>query len=122
MKLVRGGGPSRQPVALDYSSDYALDSESGTINSNVHTGNSTANLSGSLNGRGEAIVANLKLLGKNMAVNDVDGLLPAFGVVLPSGASLRGGTINTELTRSGSARPPGDYRSCQRERRASFRL
>ncbi len=101
MKLVRGGGPSRQPVALDYSSDYALDSESGTINSNVHTGNSTANLSGSLNGRGEAIVANLKLLGKNMAVNDVDGLLPAFGVVLPSGASLRGGTINTELTAQG---------------------
>ncbi len=101
MKLVRGGGPSRQPVALDYTSDYALDSETGAISSNVHTGSSTANLSGSLNGRGESIVANLKLLGKNMAVNDVEGLLPAFGVVLPSGASLRGGTINTELTAQG---------------------
>ncbi len=101
MKLVRGGGPSRQPVSLDYRSDYSLDSDSGTVNANVHTGSSTANLSGTLNGRGEAIVANLKLVGKNMAVNEIEGLLPAFGVVLPSGASLRGGTANAELTAQG---------------------
>ena len=101
MKLVRGGGPSRQPLSLDYNSDYSLDSESGTVNANVHTGSSTANLAGSLNGRGEAVLANLKLVGKNMAVNDIEGLLPAFGVVLPSGASLRGGTANTDLTAQG---------------------
>jgi AsmA protein len=36
-----------------------------------------------------------------MAVNDVEGLLPAFGVVLPSGASLQGGNINMDLTATG---------------------
>ncbi len=36
-----------------------------------------------------------------MAVNDVEGLLPAFGVVLPSGASLQGGNINMDLNATG---------------------
>jgi AsmA protein len=46
-------------------------------------------------------MANLKIVGKNMAVNDVEGLLPAFGVVLPSGASLQGGNINMDLNATG---------------------
>ncbi len=36
-----------------------------------------------------------------MAVNDVNGLLPAFGVILPSGASLQGGTIDMNLVAEG---------------------
>jgi AsmA protein len=34
-------------------------------------------------------------------VNDVEGLLPAFGIVLPSGASLQGGNINMDLAAQG---------------------
>jgi hypothetical protein len=40
-------------------------------------------------------------VGKNMPVNDVVGLLPAFGVVMPSGASLQGGNIDMDLTAEG---------------------
>jgi AsmA protein len=36
-----------------------------------------------------------------MAVNDVQALLPAFGVVLPSGAALQGGNINMDMTAEG---------------------
>jgi AsmA protein len=46
-------------------------------------------------------VARLKLTGKNMAVNDLVGLLPAFGVELPSGASLQGGVANMDLAAEG---------------------
>jgi AsmA protein len=36
-----------------------------------------------------------------MAVDDVAGLLPAFGVILPSGAQLQGGNINMDLAAEG---------------------
>ncbi|MGB9122873.1 MAG: AsmA family protein [Candidatus Angelobacter sp.] len=101
LRVVKGGQPARQPVALDYKSDYALDSDTGTINANLHTGNSLTNASGTLSAKGEDTLANLKIVGKNMAVNDVEGLLPAFGVVLPSGASLQGGSINMDLNATG---------------------
>ncbi|HEV7520105.1 MAG TPA: AsmA family protein [Candidatus Angelobacter sp.] len=101
LRVIKGGQPAKQPVALDYKSDYGLDSETGTINANLHTGNSLTNASGTLSAKGEDTVANLKIVGKNMAVNDVEGLLPAFGVVLPSGASLQGGNINMNLSATG---------------------
>jgi AsmA protein len=101
LRVVKGGQPAKQPVALDYKSDYALDSDTGTINANLHTGNSVTNASGTLSAKGEDTLANLKIVGKNMAVNDVEGLLPAFGVVLPSGASLQGGNINMDLNATG---------------------
>jgi len=101
LRVIKGGQPAKQPVALDYKSDYGLDSDTGTINANLHTGNSLTNASGTLNAKGEDTLANLKIVGKNMAVNDVEGLLPAFGVVLPSGASLQGGSINMDLNATG---------------------
>jgi AsmA protein len=101
LKMVKGGQPAKEPVLLDYKSDYSLDSASGSVNANVHTGSSTATASGTLNAKGEDTLANLKIQGKNMAVNDVQGLLPAFGVVLPSGASLQGGVINMDLAAQG---------------------
>src|SRR5262249_6423430 len=101
LKVVKGSQPAKQAVSVDYKSDYALDSEAGTVNANLRTGNSLTNASGTLNSKGEEMLANLKIQGKDMAVNDVQGLLPAFGVVLPSGASLQGGVINMDLTAEG---------------------
>ncbi|HKR94489.1 MAG TPA: AsmA family protein [Candidatus Angelobacter sp.] len=101
LKAAQGGQPAKQPVTLDYKSDYTLASETGTVNANLHTGKSVTNASGTLAAKGEDTVANLKIQGKDMPVNDVAGLLPAFGVVLPSGASLQGGAINMDLAAEG---------------------
>lgn len=101
LRLVKGASESRAPVQLDYRSTYALASDTGTLNADVHTGKSIATASGTVEARGEDSIAHLKLQGKNMAVNDVEGLLPAFGVVLPSGASLQGGVINMDLAAEG---------------------
>lgn len=101
LRLVKGATPARQAVNLDYTSNYGLETNAGTVNANVHTGNSTANANGTLNASGQNTVAHVKVEGKNMAVNDVDGLLPAFNVTLPSGASLQGGTINLSLDAGG---------------------
>jgi AsmA protein len=56
---------------------------------------------GTVDTHGQESIAHLKLQGKDMAVNDVEGLLPAFGVLLPSGASLEGGVVNMDLAAEG---------------------
>jgi AsmA protein len=101
LKIVKGGSAAHGAVALDYRSDYNLTSDTGTVNAQVHTGNSTAVATGTVDTHGQESIAHLKLQGKDMAVNDVEGLLPAFGIVLPSGASLQGGVINMDLAAEG---------------------
>src|SRR5215471_2405312 len=101
LKVVKGSSPAKMPVAVEYRSDLNLTDNRGTLNAAVHARESTATASGTLDAHGDDTVAHLKLQGKNMAVNDVEGLLPAFGVVLPSGASLQGGVINMDLAAEG---------------------
>jgi AsmA protein len=101
LKVIKGGSPAKAPVAVDYRSEYGLESQNGTVNADLHTGNSTLTAGGTLEPRGEVSIAHMKVAGKNMAVNDVQALLPAFGVVLPSGASLQGGVINMDMTAEG---------------------
>ena len=101
LRLVKGGSPARQAVNLDYNSDYALASETGTVKADVHTGGSTATANGNFSTHGDTTTTHMKIQGKQMAINDIEGLLPAFGVVLPSGASLQGGVMNANLDAEG---------------------
>jgi len=101
LRLVKGGSPARQTVSLDYNSEYSLESEIASVTATVHAGNSQASAGGTISTRGETSTAHLKLTGKNMAVNDVEGLLPALGVTLPSGASLQGGAASMNLSAEG---------------------
>jgi AsmA protein len=43
----------------------------------------------------------MKMVGQGMSVPDLEGILPAVGVKLPSGASLQSGTLDTTLAISG---------------------
>ena len=59
-----------------------------------------------------------------MPVDDLEAMLPALGVVLPSGSSLKGGTLSTDLGIAGSAEKPiitGPIRLAQ-TRLAGFNL
>ncbi|HWG87488.1 MAG TPA: AsmA family protein [Candidatus Acidoferrales bacterium] len=101
LRVIKGGSPAKAPVSIDYRSDYGLQSQNGNIHADLHTGNSTVNAGGTLEARGVDTIAHMKVQGKDMAVNDVQALLPAFGVVLPSGASLQGGAINMDMNAEG---------------------
>lgn len=101
LRVIKGGSPAKAPVSIDYRSDYGLQSQNGNIHANLHTGNSTVNAGGTLEAKGADTIAHMKVQGKDLAVNDVQALLPAFGVVLPSGASLQGGTINMDMAAEG---------------------
>jgi AsmA protein len=102
LKLVASGGPSRQPVNFDYATVYDVKRQAGSLTKgDIKVGGTTAKLTGNFDGRGELLVAHMKLVGNNMPVNDIEGLLPALGVTLPSGSSLEGGTVSTNLSLDG---------------------
>ena len=98
LRLVKGSGNAKDPVEVQYHSDYDLASERGSLGQTaIKTGKSEANLNGTFASRGPTTDLDLKFTGDKMSVQDIQGLLPAFGIVLPSGSSLQGGTVNTNL-------------------------
>src|SRR5205807_9036436 len=46
----------------------------------------------------ETQVLNMKLNAPNMPVEELQAMLPALGVVLPSGSQLKGGTLSADLS------------------------
>lgn len=103
LRLTRSGGPAKAPVTVDYTSDYDLVQQAGVLSrGEIHTGKSTAHLSGNYNTQGQSTVVHLKLNGSALPMADIEGLLPALGVVLPSGAGLQGGTADADLAIEGA--------------------
>jgi AsmA protein len=102
MQMVPGGSPAKQPVEIDYETEYQLKSQTGEIKQgDVHIGKAVAHLTGTYNVSGETPTVQLKLGGENMPAADLESQLPALGIILPSGASLQSGSLKADLTASG---------------------
>lgn len=102
LQLVKGGSPAKQAVQVTHAVQYDLKKQTGTLTKgDVRTGNTTAHMSGNFDTHGESALLHMKLNGKDMPIQDVAGLLPAFGVTLPAGSSLQGGTASADLNVDG---------------------
>jgi AsmA protein len=102
LKLAANGAPSSVPVNVDYDTVYDLKKQSGTLSQgDIHIGKALARLTGSYNIAGEQATLQMKMKGQAMPVSDLEGVLPAVGVTLPSGASLQGGTLDADLAITG---------------------
>ena len=100
--LVQGCSPAKEPIGLDFATDYNLAKQDGTLTKGVlNLGKSAANLDGTFDMSGASTRLNTKVDANSLAVNDVVGVLPAIGVILPSGANLEGGTANAHATITG---------------------
>jgi AsmA protein len=87
---------------MRYATTYELERQTGQLTQgDVTVGKAIAKLSGSYDLRGESAALNMKLNADNMPVDDLETLLPALGVTLPSGSSLQGGTLSADLTLNG---------------------
>jgi AsmA protein len=92
------GSPAPKTVIVKHTVDVDLDKESGTLTrGDVQIGKAVAHLTGTFKTVGETQVLNMKLNAPDMPVQDLEAMLPALGVVLPSGSQLKGGTLSTEL-------------------------
>jgi AsmA protein len=102
LKLSTAGSPSTVPVNVDYDTDYQLKTQSGVLKQgDIHVGKALARLTGNYNIAGETPTVQLKMNGQAMSVPDLEGVLPAVGVTLPSGSALTTGTLDANLAIAG---------------------
>jgi AsmA protein len=100
LKAVANAVAAKDPLGFTYNTNYSYANRQGTLTANVTARKNTAKLSGSYQIR-EAMVAHMNLNGQGLSIDELESLLPAFGVVLPSGSSLRGGTLSANLNLQG---------------------
>lgn len=102
LQVIRSGAPAGRRISLDYKAVYDLVRREEYIESaKLACGKASAFLTGGYALQGDRTVVNLRLTGKNMPVQDLTPLLPAFGVALPKGASLQGGFLTARLASEG---------------------
>ena len=107
LKLVPNGAPTPNPVDISYTIVQNLDTRSGQINDlGIKTGGVTVHVNGTYEMKGPQVVLALKVAAPNLPINQVEALLPAAGVRLPSGSSLQGGTLTANLAVTGPANAP----------------
>jgi AsmA protein len=98
LKVSPKGAPARRTVEVKYALEHDLQKQSGTLTQgDVNIGKALARLTGGYHMQGESTLLNMKLVGQNMPVDELEAMLPALGVVLPSGSGLTGGTLSTTL-------------------------
>ncbi len=104
LKLARNGTPAPRPVDIEFNLSDNLSTRSGQLNDlAIASGGVAAHITGTFRHDGAEPVVNLHLSAPNLPVDQVEQLLPAAGVTLPSGSRLSGGTINANLAVSGPA-------------------
>jgi AsmA protein len=102
LKLAEKGAPAGRSLQMKYIVDHNLKTQTGTISEGeVSMGKAMAHLTGSYQAQGAATVVNMKLVGDSMPVDDLEAMLPAVGVVLPSKSQLQGGTLSVEFAIAG---------------------
>ncbi len=107
LKLVANGAPTPNPVDIIYTVNQNLETRSGQISDlGIKTGAVTVHVNGTYATKGSQVTLALHLAAPNLPINQVEALLPAAGVLLPSGSSLQGGTLTANLAINGPATAP----------------
>ena len=85
-------------MQLKYAVDHNLKSESGTVTQgDISSGKAVAHLTGSYQNHGGVTSINMRLNGPDVPIDELEALLPAMGVVLPSKIRLQAGTLSANL-------------------------
>ena len=99
LKLVAAGSPAARPVRIDYGASYRLDAGRGRIeHATLGSGAARLAVHGDFDHRPRITQLDLRVAGRQQPIDDLQPLLPAFGMVLPKGSRLTGGTADLDLT------------------------
>ena len=99
LKVSPKGSPAGREVLVKFATEYELQKQAGQLSEgDVTIGKALAKLTGEYQMEGTSTVLNMKLNAENMPVDDLVAMLPALGVVLPSGSTLKGGTLTANFT------------------------
>jgi AsmA protein len=98
LKFSLKGTPAPNTVVIKHTVDVDLDQQSGMLTQgDIGIGKAVAHLTGTFRTQGNTQVLNMKLGARDMPADELEGMLPSLGIVLPSGSQLRGGTLSAEL-------------------------
>ncbi len=107
IKLAKDGQPSPKPVQVQFAIAQNEQAMTGEIQKAILTlGRAVINISGTYQTSGPTTAINLKVNGDSVSIDELEAFLPALGVRLPQGSQLKGGTLTTALTVSGSSANP----------------
>jgi AsmA protein len=85
-------------VQITYAVEHDLTKEVGRLTrGDVAMGKAVQHLTGTYDAHGNTTSINMKLEGQGMPVDDLEQMLPALGVTLPSGSRLKGGTLAVDF-------------------------
>lgn len=102
LQVVQKGSPAGRPVQVTCTVVHNLAKETGTIpQCEIGMGKAVAHMTGSYDAHGKVTAIDLKLKGEGMPVDDLEAMLPALGVILPPKATLKGGTLTTNMAIGG---------------------
>lgn len=92
-----------KPIDIAFKAKHNLADNTGQLlDSAAQTGKITVHVSGTYAITPAAITVNLRLTGNKVPIDELQTLLPAAGVKLPTGSVLRGGTLTTNLNITGT--------------------
>jgi AsmA protein len=107
LQLVAGGSPAPSPVDITYTLNHNLESRTGQLNDlGISTGGVIVHVNGTYGMNNTQTTLALHLAAPNLPIDQVEALLPAFGVRLPSGSRLQGGTLTANLSINGPVAAP----------------
>jgi len=90
-------------VSVTYAVEHNVKTDDGTLTQgDIAIGKAVAHLTGTYQKQAQTTTLNLKLNGRDMAVDELEAMLPAVGVVLPSGSKLQGGALSADLAIAGT--------------------
>jgi AsmA protein len=98
LKLSPKGLPATKTVVITHTVELDLEKQSGALTQgDVAIGKAVAHLTGTFQTQGDTQVLNMKLAAPDMPVDELAAMLPALGIMLPSGSHLKGGTVSVNL-------------------------
>ncbi|HUN83669.1 MAG TPA: AsmA family protein [Terracidiphilus sp.] len=104
LQLARTGSPAPKPVDIDYNLSENLEARTAQVNDiAIHTGSVAAHVTGTLQLTPQAVLLNLHLAAPNLPIDQLEEMLPAFGVRLPTGSRLSGGALTANISATGPA-------------------
>jgi AsmA protein len=107
LQLVADGSPTPSPVDINYTITHNLTARSGQITDlAITTGGVAVHVTGTYAIKAVQTILALHLSAPNLPINQVEALLPAAGVRLPSGSRLQGGTLSANLSIDGPSTGP----------------
>lgn len=98
MQFSPKGSPAPKAIVIKHTVNVDLDKQIANIaQGDIEIGKAVAHLTGTFKSEGESQLVNMKLDAPNMPVEELQAMLPALGVILPSGSQLKGGTLSADL-------------------------